>query len=544
MSTTDTPTTTDWETVREVATENPLAHPLATAMGLFEYEYPPPEHVREIYGAVYRALAPDTRAPKNLARLTPREHAKSESGTVVVPTWAALRDPNVRVLIMSETETQATNKLRECREHIERLGPAFGRKIEESSKTALTLEREATHDVPTITAAGFKTGVTGGHFDIKVFDDIVSAESQRTTHRRETTWETFQDYLNLGSEGESVRLVLGSRKHPKDVYHHLIQGPKWDSRVERAIEDFSIVENGEYDVIAQHQSTGVETRYEADEIALIDAETETIIEVLPHREVPVLWPERWPLEALIDDMIAGFGAEQGSLIWRRENQNDAEALQGQVLSADMLHWCPREDVPDAGLQLYVGVDVALVEDAEAAAREDSDYWAAAALAHHPPSDRSYLLDVERKRGLSMQRAIGWVRGFVNDIEAEWGLHAGKVLVESNQAQRWFVQEARDRDIRFEQTASSGSKEERIIDMTARFESGRVLLVDDYDAAGGPDSDAGAPARSPSWESFVSSWSAFPGGDHDDRLDATEIAMRGLSLESVEESDHDMSDLPI
>ena len=140
MSTTDTPTTTDWETVREVATENPLA----TAMGLFEYDYPPPAHVREIYGAVYRALAADTRAPKNLARLTPREHAKSESGTVVTPTWAALRNPNIRALIMSETEAQATGKLRECREHIERLGPAFGHEIEESSKTALTLDREAT----------------------------------------------------------------------------------------------------------------------------------------------------------------------------------------------------------------------------------------------------------------------------------------------------------------------------------------------------------------------------------------------------------------
>lgn len=303
-----------------------------------------------------------------------------------------------------------------------------------------------------------------------------------------------------------------------------------------------MVENGEFDVIAQHDTTGVETRYPADEIASIDPETETILEVDVHREVPVLWPERWPLEALIDDMITGFGAKQGTLIWRRENQNDAEALQGQVLGEDMLNWCREKDVPDAGLQLYVGVDVALVEDADQAAQEDSDYWAAAALAHDPSADRSYLLDIERKRGLSMKRAVGWVRGFVDDVEGDWGLFAGKVLVESNQAQRWFVQEARNHDIRFEQTSSSGSKEERIIDMSARFESGRVLLVDDYDPDESPDSDASA--RSPSWESFVPEWCAFPGGDHDDRLDAVELALRGLSTESVESGDHDMSDLPV
>lgn len=498
--------------IYELALDQPLIHPAVTAEHLFEFDYSTPDHLTEIYRGVYKAIDPDfPNAPKNIARFYPREHGKSEGGTVVVPTWAALRDPNVRVLILSETEGQAKGKLEECREHIERLAPRFGHSIEYSNRTELQLEREATYDVPTIKAAGFGTGITGGHFDLLVFDDVVSWESQRTDSRREKRWKQFQDYLNLGSEGESVFLVLGTRKHPEDLYSHLLEGPAWDTRVLKALADWSIVENGEYDVV-----TDAGARYSADEIHAIDTASETIVTVEPHREVDVLWPERWPLETLLMDMIAGFGAEQSTLVWKRENQNDAQALQGQVLSEDMLVYA--DELPEQGLQWYAGLDVAAEDDPEAAATGDTDFWALAVLAHAPSEEVSYVTHLARRRGITLKQGIGWVQRQLTQVRQEYDAHPGRALVESNNTQRWFVQQARDEGLSVAPTDSKGAKEDRIIDMSSRFESGRVQLLEGATGDG--------------WESFVQEWVAFPTGDHDDRLDAIEIALRNVGSGDV------------
>ena len=498
-------TQTPRDTLEHLVREDPLVHPLSASIACFDFELAPPPHIRRIYGKVFRSLREDhPDAPDFLGQFLPREHAKSESGTVVIPTVEALRDPNIRILIMSETESQATGKLEECQEHIERLAPQFGRKIDTDNNTELKLEREATYDVPTIKAAGFNTGITGGHFDLLIFDDIVSWDTQRTQGRREKSWQKFQDYLNLGSEGESTFLVLGTRKHPDDLYSQLIDGPAWDTTVEKAISDWSLVENGEYTVI-----TDTGSRYGADEIGSINTSEETIVTVEPHRDVDVLWPERWPLETLLMDMIAGFGGDQGTLIWKRENQNDASALQGQVLSADMIHFtdtCP----PKQQMTWYAGLDPAIEDDPKKAAENDTDYWSLAFLAHDRTNDQTYLMDVRRRRGMSMAKGLSWVKGVLDEYPS-----VGDLLVEDAQAQRWFVQTGRDQGLQINGTKSSGKKENRIISMSSRFESGKVKVYADD------------PEHSSKWQSFLSEWAGFPTASHDDRLDAVEIALRNL-----------------
>lgn len=484
---------------------DPLCHPGVFARECLDHSFEIPSHLREIYHSVFQAT--DDRypnAPKNLGRLMPREHGKSEVGSVIVPTWAALRNPNTRILIMMETEGQAKGKLRECRDHIERLAPQFGRTIQESNKTELTLERDQAHDVPTIKAAGFETGITGGHFDILSFDDIISWESQRTEARREKKWQMFQDYQNLGSRGDSVFLVLGTRKHPRDLYSHLIEGIGWDTVVRRAISDWSIIEEGEFTV-----TTDLENRYTGDSIQGIDGERETVVDVQPHRDVDVLWPERWPLSALISDLISGYGREQGTLVWRRENQNDAEALQGQILSGDMLTFVDRLPKRKRDYSWYAGLDPAVEDDPEKAAQNDTDYWGLAIVAYDRSDDVAYIPDIFRRRGMSLAKGISWVRDSLNSYP-----NVSKCIVESQQAQRWFVQEGKDAGLTLESTTSSGSKEERIISMSARFESDKVQIVGDA-------------ASSSKWESFVDEWASFPTGDHDDRLDACEIALRAI-----------------
>lgn len=542
---TDVATKVTRRRLEELASENPLAHPLLSSVRLHDYEYAPPPHLREIMGSVYRALDDDCpNAPNRLVRLEPRDHGKSETGSHQIPAWAAMRNPNIRILILMEAAEKAREKLEQCRNTIEKHGPAFGINLgdeNENNKSNLTLPRTENHAEPTISARGFNSSITGGHYDLIIFDDIASWANQRTEQRREKIWTQFQDYTqNLTSGGDTVQLVLGTRKHPDDLYGRLIKSAKWDSEVKQAVSDWSLIENGEYTV-----TTDAGNQYRGDELAKIDGRNETIIDIDPDRDVDVLWPERWPLEDLIDKLLGSMSEEgEGMLVFKRENQNDAHAMQGQILSEDMLVFEPRDALPENGLRVVAGVDVAITEDPEEAAKGDSDYWAIAPVAHHSASNRSFVLDVKRRRGLSMKQALGWIQDTLDTVSDEFNLPVGRVLVESNQAQRWLVQEARDgNDLRFQQTTSSGSKEERIVSMASRFEAGRVRIIapELHETKQG---EAGRKEASRKWQSFANEWAAFPTGNHDDRLDAVEIALRGVSTENVETGDHDMSDLPL
>lgn len=523
----------------ELAKEKPLARPTLSSIALHDFDQISPKYLRSMMAEVYRALEDHPQQPKRMCKLYPRDHAKSETGSHIIPSWKALQDPNVRILILMESESKAKEKLKQCRKTINRWGPQFGRKIEEDSATDLTLARSENHAEPTIAARGMDSKITGGHYDLIIFDDIVSWPTQRTETQRKKRWAQFQDYSqNLGSAGETVYLVLGTRKHSEDLYSELINSPNWDVEVRKAISDYSVIENGEFTVTTDAGNT-----YDGDELSQIDAQNETILDIEAHRDVDVLWPERWSLEDLIDKLLTEIQSEDGSaLVFKRENQNDPRAMEGQVLSQDMLNFVAPSKVPEQGLRFMAGVDVAVEDDPEEAARGDSDWWAVAVIAHHPPSDTSYLVELERKRGITMKRALGWISSVLAGVERTWGQPVSRVLVESNQAQRWLVQEARDEDMRFHQTTSSGSKEERIISMSGRFESGRVQIVD-QSLSGDYEREEARKRASQKWQSFTDEWVSFPTGSHDDRLDATEIALRGVSTEEASTSDYDMSSLP-
>lgn len=485
--------------IHEIAQNKPLAHPGVASIRLFDFDSAPPDHLKGIYGDVYRGLEPEVypNAPRKIAHLLPREHGKSATMMVCI-VWAILRDPDLRVLVMSESATQAKNKLREIRDHVERLAPQFGHEIDTDNSTELTLERDANWDVPTVKAAGLNSGVTGGHYDVVLFDDVISYKSQRTTSRRETVWKTFQERLNLKSGTNTLFIVLGTRKHPQDLYSRLIDSPAWDVTVEQAISDFSVIENREFDIV-----TAAGKRY--DSLGDIDPSMETVTGIEPHRDVPVLWDERHPLDSLILDYLSA-GHDGTAPVWVRENQNDARALMGQILNPDMLKYVSAGEVPD-DLTWFVGIDLAVEADPEKAATNDTDFFSLSVIGYHKQSDTSYLHEVTRRRGMSLSQAVSWASGLLTDYDT------ANILAESNQAQRWFVETAEDAGLDVEETTSTGKKEDRIMSMMTRFENGNVKLVE-------------GEGMEDSWTAFESEVATFPSG-HDDQLDSTEIALRGV-----------------
>lgn len=513
--------------MQEVAKQKPLAHPLAFSMVDMRFDLAPAPHLVDIYHSVYRGLNPDLYpyAPTNYLKLEPRDHGKSEVGSHVIPSWKALDDPDSRILIMMESEGQAKDKLRECSDTINRLAPKYGREIARDSALELELERDQVHDVPTIKAAGFETSITGGHYDVIIFDDLISDESVLTENRRKKNWEKFQERMNLRSGNDTVFLTLGTRKHPEDLYSKMIDSPTWDVTTEKAIGDWTVVENGDYDVVCKHEETGEVGRYEAGE----RPPNTDIVKVECHRDPQALWPQRYSGDELVYNYLTGSleddDAEEegleGSRVWVRENQNEADALMGDILSRDMLTFVGGlpGDRKLSDLPVYAGLDPAIEPDAEKAATGDTDYWAWCIGYYDTKHATFYIDDIRRKRGMTMKEAIAWVQSHMSRYPTR------NIYVEANQAQQFLVQSLREpqeshQGLFVKEVDSNRDKESAIRSMSARFENGKALIV-------------GKPTT-PRWDSFIQKeWITFPTSDHDDRLDAVRMVLSAKNQEDEE-----------
>lgn len=511
----------DWDHIGGWAANAPLTHPLAFSLRQ-GYDYAPPAHLVELYQSTFEALSHEyPRSPKNLLRLMPRDHGKSEAGSVVLPAWAALQNPNIRILLMMHRMGKAAGKLEQVAElvraNLELGHQTVGREhhIKKDTNTKLTLARSANHDVPTVEAAGFKTGHEGGHYDLVILDDIVTLDMQRTDGMRRKVIEDFNNILHLGDEGETTFLTLGTRKHANDVYGWLAGKSAWQTVIHKAISDFSVVENREYDLVGQSGAL-----YPPSKLGTLPP-GETLVDVEPHRDVPVLWPEKFSLADLIYDYLKGGddagggdgdadsdadGFSGSGVEWRREKQNDPHATEGQILSADMLHFAG-DDLPpgvnERNTVNYVGVDIALEADPDKATSNDSDYWAVATMTYHRESGQLYFTDITRRRGMSMDRGVRWI---TNQLPPTYGLLA----VESVQAQEFVTQTIRKNGHRATAVTPTGKKEDRIMGASSWFEDGSVRIIGDEESA--------------KWQTFENEWVSFPTGNHDDMLDAATIAL--------------------
>lgn len=515
----------------EWASTKPLNHPLSFSLRQ-DFEHPPPPHLIEIYLAVHKALSPNfPHAPRHLLRLMPRDHGKSEAGSVVVPAWCALQNPNIRILILMHRAGKAAGKLKEVKRIIRQnlglgktvAGVGEPHRIVRDHESQLTLARTANHDVGTIEIGGFETGHEGGHYDVIILDDIVTLEMQRTEQMRRKAVEKFNNFLHLGDEADTVFLMLGTRKHANDLYGWLAGKQTWQTEIHKAISDFSVVENRAYDLVT---SSG--TLYPPTQLGQLPPQ-ETLVDVEPHRDVPVLWPNKFGLNDLIHEYLtgsddaddAGPDADDGDVDafagsgveWRREKQNDPHATEGQILNEAMLNFVAPADYHDENLPdgvrardcaTFIGVDLGIVDDPEEARTKDSDYWALAVVQYDPTTDTAYLTHIARTRGLSVKQGVAWIAKQVQ------GYDFGRICVESNHAQSFFTQTLNDHGIAAAEVQSTTNKEERIISMSSRFENGKVRIVGDQRAA--------------KWQTLINEWVAFPTGSHDDLLDAVNIAL--------------------
>jgi phage terminase large subunit-like protein len=190
---------------------------------------------------------------------------------------------------------------------------------------------------------------------------------------------------------------------------------------------------------------------------------------------------------------------------------------GNLLTRDQLTFIDSEELPDREYRYRLGVDLSYVSSSSRAKATESDYTAVVLAAVDPETHKAYLIDLGRKRGMTLRESLQFVREIAEEIPTP------TVIVEEVGASTWWAQEARDTvPGRIEPVTPSESKEARLQDLGVVCEREDVLICNtETDDALGYD---------PRWRPFVREWVQFgEDGNSPDLLDAAYYAVEGLEL---------------
>lgn len=175
--------------------------------------------------------------------LAPRGHGKSTIGDVDFCITKVLRNPDVRIMIGSKTQTQASAFLKEIRTHFEQnvnLIRIFGdwKKSRDNvwnDKEFTVNRRTVIKKEATVSALGASGAVVSKHFDIIIGDDLVGFENARTEAQRKVLKEWFYSSLYPTLEPDGEIHILGTRYSPMDLYEDLIKSKNYKVNVQQAI---------------------------------------------------------------------------------------------------------------------------------------------------------------------------------------------------------------------------------------------------------------------------------------------------------------------
>lgn len=173
--------------------------------------------------------------PDGYLDLWAREHYKSTIITVGKSIQDILRNPGVTVGIFSHNRPIAKAFLRQIKREFEgnRILQGLFPHIcppdkGEGSRTwsedsGLIVKRDNNPKEATVEAWGLVDGQPiGKHFDILVYDDVVTRESVYTPEQIAKTTEAWQLSLNLGAHG-GTRRIIGTRYHFNDTYSTILK---------------------------------------------------------------------------------------------------------------------------------------------------------------------------------------------------------------------------------------------------------------------------------------------------------------------------------
>lgn len=439
----------------------------------------------------------------------PRDHGKSEIFCISYPLRRICEDPNIRILIVQKTATEAEKTLGVIKQELETnyaLKAYYASHWEETvgqrdicnqrgqvsvggaqkegawQQRRIYVKRKRRGKDPTIEAVGVGGAITGGHFDLIILDDIEDDENTKTDDRLKSIVGWFTGTIMQLREPHTKIVVVGTLKTNKqDVYNIVLQSPVWDTFKTGAVLSHSL-DTVEYDPV--RNADGIIT----------DVRVKT-------PGVRTLWPQKWPIEALLLEKLASLDVA----VWIREKMNDLRALAGKIFKREEFGWF--DDALLEEIRLSGGFEVlAQIWDTAEEDGKENDFSVCVTAGLW--RGKAYILDVYRAKLLlpQLKNAIisqfqMWRPDWVGIEDKSSGKNVRHVLEqESGIPITPISPEGRDKPARARST-------------TVFISNGRVLLRSGM---------AWMPA-------FLSELTMFPDDEHDDQVDAFVYAVLRLLL---------------
>lgn len=406
--------------------------------------------------------------------LAPRGHGKSTIGDVDFCITKVLRNPDIRIMIGSKTQTQASAFLKEIRTHFEQnvnLTRIFGdwKKSRDNvwnDKEFTVNRRTVIKKEATVSALGASGAVVSKHFDIIIGDDLVGFENARTEAQRKVLKEWFYSSLYPTLEPDGEIHILGTRYSPMDLYEDLIKSKNYKVNVQQAI-----------------------TIKDGQEVSL--------------------WESKFSLEKL-----RSIREEAGLIIFNMQYQNNTELAKGKIFKykyfkhfeeyeVDYALNRVRVKVLDAQgvpfwipVRIYMGADLAISEDETS----NNDYFVLTVIGVDK-NKNVYVLDYLKERlsfNAQLNAILDYGRNKFPMVE--------RIGVETVQYQKSLAQEIRRLSLLpVINIQTSKDKVTRAMRRSALFENGKVWFrigMDDLE------------------ECLL----LFPEVDHDDLFDGLDFAL--------------------
>lgn len=171
---------------------------------------------------------------------------KSSSLAVPAVAWLLGRDPNKRIKVVTNDDSNATRRVGGVAKIIE--SPIFREVFPRARKGAqwtsheLFLRREGFALDPSVQARGVLSTGIGGRADFILFDDVVDQKNSMDSGQRQKILDVVEQTWLSRLEPDARVLWVATPWHASDATHQFMQRPGWCSLVQRVSADCAHIE--------------------------------------------------------------------------------------------------------------------------------------------------------------------------------------------------------------------------------------------------------------------------------------------------------------
>jgi predicted phage terminase large subunit-like protein len=392
------------------------------AYGELVFGYVPAKHHREMVTETLQAIYDR----ENKVYLLPRGGAKTTWDNTILCTWLVGKFPDIRIGMVSNTDTQAKDFSRAIKYTIEQNSSHRLVFPDSRPSSAKWTDKEwlvdgsrwlGSKDV-SLFAVGVGGAIISKRFDLILMDDILDEENTQSVDQREAVEIWFKKTLKPCLAPDGVTVVIGTRWGEEDLYEQFMKpvydgGFGWQSHVVASLTE---------------DRTGHLVSY---------------------------WPEYWTVDRLLKEK-----EEMGSALFACSYQNDISGLlEGNIFHGPFQHF---GTLPEGKYTIRMGVDLA------SSTRERADYTARVTTAENTATGEFFVLSAYRDKRESHHAEFiydGWM-AFPN---------IALVLVEKVQFQSTLIQEVMEDypRIPIEGKPADGDKVTRARAVAAKYEAHKV-----------------------------------------------------------------------